>query len=45
MTRSVCSSSDDFLWLMSSNLFLTLSQLLARHHRQMVSLVIGNLCC
>src|SRR5206468_10611245 len=33
----------DFLWFMSSDFFLTLPQLLARHRRQMVLLVIRDL--
>src|SRR4029434_382374 len=34
---------EDFLWFMSSDFFLTLSQLLPRHHRQVVLLVIRDL--
>src|SRR5712692_11405028 len=33
----------DFLWFMSSDLFLTLPQLLARHRRQVVLLVVRHL--
>src|SRR5262245_55064571 len=35
--------SRDFLWCMSSDLLLTLSQLLARHGRQVVLLVVRDL--
>src|SRR5215831_20564411 len=43
MTLSARSNSDDFLWLVSSDFSLTLPELLARHRRQMVSLVVGKL--
>ncbi len=33
----------DFLWFMSSDFFLRLPQLLPRHRRQVVLLVIGHL--
>src|SRR5262249_62138163 len=33
----------DFLWFMSSNLLLTLPQLLARHRRQVILLIVRNL--
>jgi hypothetical protein len=36
---------EDFLWFMSSDFLLTLPELVARHRRQVVLLVIRDLRC